>query len=135
VVLATGEPHFDGSILAELERLAGMGTIRVLDAMILIADQDGTVYGLDMEDLPEEEKAKLGFIDTKTRGLFDSEDAATLTEGVVPGSTVLALAIENAWAVPLMNAFEAAGAEIALHTRVPAVVIDDALASIGAETD
>jgi len=33
VVLASGNPTFDGSILGELERLAGSGTIRVLDAM------------------------------------------------------------------------------------------------------
>jgi len=36
VVLAAGEPHFDGSALAELERQASSGTIRVLDTMILM---------------------------------------------------------------------------------------------------
>jgi hypothetical protein len=128
VVLAMGEPRFDGSILAELERLAGTGTIRVLDAMVLITDVDGSVLGVDLEDLPAEDKAALGFIETGTRGLFDSEDAATFAEGMVPGSAIVALAIENAWAVSLMNAFEAAGADVALHTRIPAVVIDEALA-------
>jgi len=133
--LAMGEPRFDGSILAELERLASAGTIRVLDAMLLIADGDGTVIGLDIEDLPADDKAALGFIDTSTRGLFDASDAAALSEGMVPGSAVVALAIENTWAVSLINSFEAAGADIALHTRIPAVVIDDALASLasGAE--
>jgi hypothetical protein len=130
VVLAMGEPRFDGSIMAELERLAAAGTIRVLDAMVMIMDADGTVLGLDIEDMPAEDAAKLGFIDTKTRGLFDAEDAATFAEGMVPGSAIVALAIESAWAVPLMNAFEAAGTELALHTRIPAVVIDEALAAI-----
>ena len=130
VVLAMGEPRFDGSILTELERLASSGTIRVLDAMVLIMDEDGTALGLDIEDLPAEDKAALGFIDTGTRGLFDAEDAAVLREGMVPGSAVVALAIESAWAVPLMNAFEQVGAEVALHTRVPAVIIDDALAEL-----
>jgi hypothetical protein len=36
VVLAAGEPRFDGSIFAELERQASSGTIKVLDAMILL---------------------------------------------------------------------------------------------------
>ena len=35
VVLAFGEPRFDGSILSELEKQAAAGTIRVLDAMLL----------------------------------------------------------------------------------------------------
>lgn len=133
VILATGEPRFDGSVLEELIRLADAGTIRVLDAMVLIKADDGDVATLDVEDLPEEDRKILGFIDTGTRGLFDSSDAETLMEGLVPGSAVVALAIENAWAVPLLNAFEEAGAEIALHTRIPAPVVDDALQRVGAE--
>lgn len=135
IVLAMGEPHFEGSILTELERLASTGTIRVLDAMVLLMDSDGTAVGLDIEDLPVDDKAALSFINTGTRGLFDAEDAATFSEGMVPGSAIVALAIENAWAVPLLNAFAAAGADIAMHTRVPAVIIDDALASLAGETE
>jgi len=130
VVLAMGEPRFEGSILYELERLAASDTIRVLDAMVLIMDEDGKVVGLDIEDLPADEKAKLAFIDTNTRGLFDAEDSAAFSEGMVPGSAIVALALENLWAVPLLNAFESAGADIALYTRVPAVVVDEALASL-----
>ena len=132
IVLAMGEPKFDGSILLELERLASAGTIRVLDAMVMLMTDDGEVLGLDLEDLPADDKAKLAFIDTKTRGLFDAEDAATFAEGMVPGSAIVALAIENAWAVGLMNAFEAVGAEIAIHTRIPAVIFDDAMAAVAA---
>jgi hypothetical protein len=130
VVLALGEPRFDGSILIELERAVSAGTIRLLDAMLLIADENGEAYGLDIEDLPAEEAAALGFIETGTRGLFDAEDAALLAEGMVPGSAVVALAIENSWAVPLMNAFLEAGADVAMTTRIPAPVVDDAMAAL-----
>jgi hypothetical protein len=30
------------------------GTIRVLDAMILLKDEDGQAWGVDLEDLPAE---------------------------------------------------------------------------------
>jgi len=133
VVLAMGEPKFDGSILTELEKLVAAGTIRVLDAMVLVKADEDVAITLDIEDLSDADKEALGFIDTDTRGLFDGEDAAALSEGMVPGSAIVALAIESAWAVPLMNAFESAGAEIALHTRVPAVVIDDALANLASK--
>ncbi len=52
IVLAAGEPRFDGNVLAELERQAASGTIRVLDALILLKGFDGVVYTLDLEDLP-----------------------------------------------------------------------------------
>lgn len=133
VVLAMGEPTFDGSILVELEKLVSTGTIRVLDAMVLVKADDDVVLTLDIEDLDAADKAALGFINTGTRGLFDGEDAAVFAEGMVAGSAIVALAIESAWAVPLMNAFETAGADIALHTRIPAVVVEDALAALGAE--
>lgn len=132
VVLGMVEPRFEGAILSELEKLANSGTIRVLDAMVLVKDAEGNVKGLDIEDLAPDDAKVLGFIDTGTRGLFDADDSADLAEGMVARSAVVALAIENAWAVPLMNAFMEAGADLALHTRVPAVVADEALAALSA---
>jgi len=130
VVLAAGEPRLDGGVFAELERQAAAGTIRVLDAMILLKDDQGGVARLDLEDLPADLAAAVGFIETGTRGLFDSEDAETLIEGMVPGSAVLALAIEHTWAVALVNAVWQAGVDVALNFRVPALVVDEAFASL-----
>jgi len=131
VVLAAGEPRFDGGVLAELERQAQSGTIRVVDAMILLKDEAGKCWGLDLEDLPAEEAKALGFIETGTRGLFSTEDAETLYEGMVPGSAVVALAIEHTWALALVNALYQAGVDVALNFRVPALVVDEAFASLG----
>ena len=133
VVLAAGEPRLDGGVFAELERQAAAGTIRVLDAMILLKDDQGGVARLDLEDLPADLAAAVGFIETGTRGLFDSEDAETLIEGMVPGSAVVALAIEHTWAVALVNAVWQAGVDVALNFRVPALVVDEAFASIGVD--
>jgi hypothetical protein len=131
VVFASTVPKFEGEVLMELARLAQTGTIRVLDAMLLVMAEDGSKFTLDIEDLPEDNKEILGFIETGTHGLFDSEDAEMLWEGMVPGSAIVALAIENAWAVSLINAIENAGAEVAMTTRIPAAVVDDAMASLG----
>jgi hypothetical protein len=131
IVLAAGEPSFDGRVLAELERQAAKGTIRVLDAMLLFKDEAGNRASLDLEDMPEELKASVGFIETGTRGLFDSEDAEELYQGMVPGSAVCALAIEHVWAVDLVNAVHDAGVELALNYRVPAPIVDEAFASLG----
>ncbi len=130
IVLAAGEPKFDGSVLAELKRLVASGTIRVLDAMMLFKNENGLHASMDLEDLPPEQKAELGFIETGTRGMFDAADAATLFEGMVPGSAVVALAIEHAWAVRLVNALHDSGVELAMNYRVPAPIIDEAYASL-----
>jgi hypothetical protein len=132
VVLAAGEPRFDGSVFAELERQAAAGVIRVLDAMLLMKDDEGKAWRIDLEDLTDAEKVAVGFIETETRGLFDSDDAGVLFEGMVPGSAVVALAIEHKWAVDLVNAVYNAGVELAFQFRVPAVVVDEAYASLAA---
>ncbi len=130
VVLAAGEPKFDGTVFAALKKQAASGTIRVLDAMLLFKNENGLHASIDLEDLPPDQKEALGFIETGTRGMFDAADAATLFEGMVPGSALCALAIEHAWAVDLVNAVHDAGVELAMNIRVPAPVVDEAYASL-----
>ncbi len=133
VVLASGEPRFDGSVFAELKRQAGAGTIRLLDAMLLIKDEKEKSWRLDLKDLSEEDKAAVGFARTGTQSLFDSMDANTLIDGMVPGSAVVALAIEHVWAVALVNAMNNAGVELAMTYRVPATIADEVYASLDAK--
>jgi hypothetical protein len=133
VIIAMGEPRFDGSVLDELQRLAGEGTIRVLDAMVVLKAEDGVAVTLDIEDQPTEVKEALGFIETGTRGFFDSDDADTLIEGMVPGSAVMAFAIEHAWAIGLRKALEGVGGEVAMTFRIPGPMVDEALAELGVD--
>jgi hypothetical protein len=130
VIMAAGAPNFEGKAFAELKRLTAAGTIRVLDAMILLKDEAGNPWRLKLQELPVEQQEAVGFIAGETRGLFDNEDADTLFEGMVPGSAVVALAIEHVWAVGLVNALYDAGVETALHFRVPAPIADEAFASL-----
>jgi len=130
-ILAFGEPRFDGRVMGELARLVGEGTIRVLDVMVVAKEKDGTVLTFDIEDQPAVVKEALGFIETGTRGMFDSGDADLLKEGIVPGSAVVALAIEHTWAIGLRKALEGVGGEVAMNVRIPGPIIDEALAELG----
>ena len=132
VAIAFGEPRFEGTVLAELEKQAKAGTIRVLDALILLKDEEGRPWRMDIRDLPKEQAAAVGFIEEETLGLCDEEDASTCIEGMVPGSGIFALAIEHVWAIDLANALVDAGGQIALNYRVPAIVVDEAFASLEA---
>lgn len=132
LVFALGEPRFDGSILRELEKQTSTGTIRVLDVMVLYKTETGECLRVDMEDMAADDLAALTATGFETLDLFDSEDAETLWEGMLPDTAVIALAIEHAWAVDFVNVLENAGIEVALNFRVPAIVIDEALAALDA---
>jgi hypothetical protein len=129
-IIAFAEARFDGSALAELERQAAAGTIRVLDLIILLKDEEEACWRIQVSDLPPEQAAAVAFIEAETLGLFDDEDAATLCEGMVPGSAVAALAIEHTWAVDFANAVAAEGGEVAMNWRVSAPFIDEAFAAL-----
>ena len=132
IVMAFGEPQFDGSILAELEKKSADGTIRVLDAMVLFKDADETCWQMELSELPQEQMAALDFIEAETRGLFDGEDADIFYDGMVPGSAVLALAIEHTWAIDLVNAMVNSGFEFAINYRVPVGIVEEAFANLKA---
>ena len=130
VVLAFAEARFDGSALAELERQSATGTIRVLDLIILLKDEEQQCFRIEVSDLPPEQAAAVTFIEAATIGLFDDEDAAILCEGMVPGSAVAGLAIEHTWAVNLANAITAEGGEMAANYRIPAPIVNEAFAAL-----
>ena len=132
VVLAFAEARFDGSALAELEKQADSGVIRVLDVIILLKDEDEACWRIEASDLPPEEAAAVAFIEAETMGLFDDEDAAMLCEGMLPGSAVAALAIEKTWATELAKAIAAEGGEMAFSYRVPASAVDEAFEALTA---
>lgn len=126
VVLAFGEARFDRSALAELKKQSAAETIRVLDLIILQKDESGQCWRIEVSDLPPEQATALELIEAEFGGLFDDEDAAMLCEGMVAGSAIVGLAIENTWAVELTNAIHAEGGELAFNFRVPAPIVDEA---------
>ncbi len=130
LILTFAEPRFDGSVTARLAELAQAGTIRVLDAAVVAKGEDGVRSSIDIEDLPADEAAVLGYVHDGTRGLFDADDIEDLLEGLAPGTAAAAVAIEHVWAMELLEAVRGVGGELAMEMRVPAVLADEAFAGL-----
>jgi len=125
-------PQFDSGMLLELEKAVASGSIRVLDAMVLFMDGAGAIQGIDIDDLPSDEKTKLGFVETGTRGMFHSDDASSFVDALEPGEAIVALAIEHTWAKELNASFAQSGVEKIRATRVPESVVNERFAAISA---
>ena len=126
LVASVPSPRFDGRVLAMIEQFTKSGAIRILDAMLLVMDEDGSIHGLDAEDLGPKDAAILGFRTSHTRGLFDSAEADEFTEGMVPGAVVVALAIESTWATALRQSLVDTGADMTFLKPVAPVDVHDA---------
>lgn len=126
LVVSVPQARFDGRLLATIEQPTKNGSIRVLDAMLIVMDDDGTIRGLDVEDLGPRDAEILGFTGSKTRGMFDSSNAAEYTEGMVPGSAVIAMAIENTWVTALKKSLAGVGAGACFFKRATPQAVHEA---------
>ncbi|HEX5857138.1 MAG TPA: DUF6325 family protein [Microbacterium sp.] len=112
-----GQQRFTGEVAEELVRLSEAGTIRVLDVLILVKDENGDVDALELSDaggLDDIVQVELALAE-----LLAVEDLADLTAEMGPGSVAGVLVYENLWAAPVASAARRAGGQLVASGRVP----------------
>ena len=117
---------FTGRIAPAIGELVDNGTIRVLDLLFVMKDEDGVVTTLAIEDL-DQEGAAFAEIDITEPGSLNEEDADEVSEDLPANSSALLVAFENVWARQVVSALEAADAVLIDSIRIPAEVVRAAL--------
>jgi len=118
---------FTGRIAPAIRELVENGTIRILDLLFVMKDADGVVMTLAIEDL-DQDGAAFAELDITEPGSLNEEDAEEVSEDLPANSSALLIAFENVWARKVVSAFEAADAVLIDSIRIPAEVVDAALA-------
>jgi len=135
VEFPAGASNFTGEMAAELVALTDAGTIRVIDALVLTKDEDGSVDAMELSDVGE--LGELRNIEAQLAELLAADDVEHLAAAMEPGSTAGVLIWENLWAAPFASAARRAGGQLIANGRIPIQAIiasieaDDALASVG----
>ena len=135
VEFPAGASNFTGEMAAELRALVDSGTIRVIDALILTKDTDGTVEAAELSDAGE--LGELQEIEAQLAELLAADDVDNLAAAMEPGSTAGVLIWENLWAAPFAAAARRAGGQLIADGRIPIQAIiasieaDQATASAG----
>ena len=119
---------FTGRIAPAIGELVDNGTIRVLDLLFVMKDADGVVTTLAIEDL-DQEGAAFAEIEVTEPGSLNEEDADEVSEDLPANSSALLVAFENVWARKVTAALEAADAVLIDSIRIPAEVVEAALAA------
>jgi hypothetical protein len=118
-----------GEAVPMLLDLVDRGIIRVLDAMFVIKEDDGTYSGFEATDLGSKGVGDFVAFEGASSGLLGDEDAATAADGIEPGSAAAILVYENRWAAPFAAAVRRNGGTLVDFQRVPA---QDLIASLEA---
>jgi len=123
-----GEQNFTGEAAEELARLAESGTIRVLDLLILIKNEDGSVDALELDETPAVDALRA--LEADIAELLAADDVELLAAAMEPGSVAGVLVYENRWAAPFAAAARRAGGQLIANGRIPIQAI---IASIEAD--
>ena len=128
VEFPAGASNFTGEMAKELLALVDAGTIRVIDVLILIKKEDGTVEPMELSDVGE--LGELEKVEAQLAELLAEDDVIHLAAAMEPGSTAGVLIWENLWAAPFASAARRSGGQLIANGRIPIQAI---IASIEAD--
>ena len=124
--------QFKGEIAPALQELVETGTIRIIDLIFAIKDEEGALTIVELNALGDETLAVFEPEPSELSGSLTEDDARSLSGGLENNSSAAILLFENTWATKFVDAMRNANGELILIERVPRVVIDDLIAEVAA---
>jgi len=119
--------QFSGEIIPALQDLIDTETIRVIDLVFAIKDEEGNVSVLEVDDLPEDQASVYAPAVSEVSGLLSAEDVQRLAAALEPNSSAGLMLFENTWATKFVTAVANANGEVILNERIPRAVIEAAI--------
>lgn len=121
-----------GEALPMLVDLVDRGVIRILDLAFVQKREDGTVVGLDLQDLGRNDP-QLTVFEGAESGLLADDDLDESGRAIEPGCSAALLVYENTWAAPFATAVRRGGAQLVATGRIPVNAMIAALDDIERE--
>jgi hypothetical protein len=129
LVVAFPGNKFKGEIVPALAELVESNTIRILDLVFILKDEEGNVAAVELADLdPEDEAAAMSDISEVDSGLLNEDDIALAAEALEPNSSAGLLVFENVWATRFAEAVRNADGQLIANERIPYDIVQAALA-------
>ena len=136
VEFPAGQTNFTGEAADELVALVEAGTIRLIDLVILVKDENGEIEAMELSDL--EDLGPFQALEAELAEFLAEDDVIHLAAAMDPGSVAGVVVYENLWAAPFASAARRAGGQLIANGRIPAQAIiaaieaDEALEAQGA---
>lgn len=127
--------QFKGELVPALAELINNDTIRVLDLVFIKKDAEGDVAWFDFDELDAAQSLDLDQIDADVVDLLNEEDIAIEAELLDANSSAAVVVFENVWATRLRDAVVNANGRIVDNARVPAAIVEEAMAAAGIDAE
>ena len=107
--------------------LVDRGIIRVLDALFVRKEEDGTFSGFDLADLDADTAGDLTVFAGANTGLLGDDDVALAAAEIEPGGGAVMIVYENRWAAPFVASVRRNRGEVIASQRINVQQLIDAL--------
>jgi len=118
-----------GEAFPLLVDLVDRGIVRILDLVVVRKEDDGTLTGIALDELPDG-TMDLAVFDGARSGLLGDDDLGEAASAVEPGMTAAVLVYENVWAAPFATALRRSGAQLVASGRIPVQAVLAALDAV-----
>jgi len=115
-----------GEVAPHLVDLVERGLIRILDLALITKGEDGSVAGIELEDLGDG-ALELSVFEGASSGLISDDDLGEAGNALEPGTSAALLVFENTWAAPFAAAVRRSGGQLVASGRIPVEAIEAAL--------
>ena len=124
------ENNFRGQILAALYELVNNGTVRIIDAVVVVKDQDGKVTVQEVNQAAPHVVAVFNPLAAEVTGLLSYDDINDIGAKLDNNSSAGLLALEHIWADRLAQAIGSANGKIVTNQLIMPDVVEEQLAAI-----
>ena len=127
-MFAFDDTRITGDIVPALTALVENELVHIIDLVFVRKEADGQVTAFELDDLPADAAAAFADLDHDIEGLVSTEDLDDEADLLEPGTSAIIVVWENLWAQRFTDAVRAAGGVLVDNQRIPAEVVEAALA-------
>ena len=111
--------NFSGEMASELKTLIDESTIRVLDLVLVMKGDDGSVEASELRDADDSAVGELRALERDLAVLLAEQDVEEIGASLERGSAAAVLVWENTWAAPFGSAIRRSGGQLLGSGRIP----------------
>ena len=127
-MFAFDDTRITGDIVPALTALVENELVHIIDLVFVRKEADGQVTAFELDDLPADAAAAFADLDHDIEGLVSTEDLDHEADLLEPGTSAIIVVWETLWAQRFTDAVRAAGGVLVDNQRIPAEVVEAALA-------
>lgn len=121
--------RFRGDIVPALAEVVDLGIIRIIDMVFVTKDESGSVRGLELDALDDDEAEAVAPVTDDVMGLLSEEDVRRVGAALTRGSSAAMVVFEHSWAARLQQAIRDANGRLVAMERIPVDVVEQAAAA------